>query len=71
MYIHVHRPSCKVRDVIVKLQQNMNYLDIFSTNPLTSNFAKTHSVEAEMFHAERELVGQTDRHDEANSRFKG
>ena len=57
----VRRSSCKTRDVLVRFQLNMNYLDIFSINPLTSNFTKTHSVETELFHADRELVGQTDR----------
>jgi len=47
----------------------MNYLDIFSTNPLTSNFTKTHSVETELMHADRQLVGRTDRHNEDNSCF--
>ena len=55
----------RVRDVLVRFQPNMNNLDIFSMNPLTSNFANIHSDDE--FHAERELVGQTDRHDDSNS----
>jgi hypothetical protein len=36
-----------------------------SENPLISNFMKIRPLEAELFNAD----GQTDRHDEANSRF--
>jgi hypothetical protein len=43
----------------------LNYHDIFSTNPLTSNFTKIHLVGAGLFRAGREMDGLTDRHDEA------
>jgi hypothetical protein len=43
----------------------MNFIDRFSKNPETSTFMKIRLVGAELFHAD----GQTDRHDEANSRF--
>jgi len=42
----------------------LKFLENFSKNQVT-NFMKIRPVEAELFHAE----GQTDRHDEANSRF--
>jgi len=44
---------------------NLNFLDRFSKNPQLSNFIKIRLVEADLFHAD----GQTDRHDEANSRI--
>jgi hypothetical protein len=37
-----------------------------SKNTQISNFMKVRSVGAELFHPERRLDGQTDRHDEAN-----
>jgi len=41
-----------------------NFLEEFSKNLQISNFVKIRAVTAELFHAD----GQTDRHDEANSR---
>ena len=46
--------------------ENSNFLDKFSKNPPTSNFRIIRPLEAEFFHAD----GRTDRHDEANSRFR-
>jgi hypothetical protein len=43
----------------------MNFLDQFLKNPQMSNFMKIRPMGAELFHADR----QTDRHNEANSRF--
>ena len=60
-FIPAHRSSCKVPDLLVRFQPNLNFLDIFSTNALTSNFMKIYSVEAELFHVDREMVGLTDR----------
>jgi len=54
--------SCRI---LMKLE----FLDIFSKNPQTSNFMKIRPVGAELFHADRQTDGQTGRHDEANSRF--
>jgi hypothetical protein len=34
-----------------------------------SSFIKIRPVEAELFHADGQMVGQTNGHDEANSRF--
>jgi len=45
------------------------FLDRFSKNTQISNFIKIRPVGAELFHADGRLDGQTDRHDEANSRF--
>jgi hypothetical protein len=41
------------------------FLERFSENSQISNFMKISTVGAEMFHAD----GETDRQDEANSRF--
>jgi len=49
----------------VGLQWNMNFLDSRSKNIQISNFMKTRPVGAEFFHTD----GQTDKHDEAVSRF--
>jgi len=43
----------------------LNFPDRFSKNPKILNLTRIRAVEAEFFHAE----GQTDRHNEANSRF--
>jgi hypothetical protein len=38
-------------------------------NPEISNFMKIRPLGSELFHADGQTEGQTDRHDEANSRF--
>jgi hypothetical protein len=63
--INVFRASCKVPVSIVMLQRNLNFLDRFSKNAQIPNVMKIRPVEAMMFCADR----QTDRLDEANSRF--
>jgi len=70
VFIPAHRSSRKICDILVIFIPNLNYLDIFYTNPPTSNFTKTHSVKDEMFHADRQMEGPTDRYDEANSCFR-
>jgi len=47
------------------LHENLNFRDRFSQNTQIWNFTKIRLVGAELFHADE----QTDRHDEANSRF--
>jgi hypothetical protein len=50
---NVHRYSCKVPVILVRVQSNLNFLDIFSNNPEISNFMKIRPVGARMFHADR------------------
>ena len=42
---------------------------IFEKKKIISDFVKILPVGAELFHADGPADGQTDRHDEANSRF--
>jgi len=57
--------SCKVLFFLVRFSWNLNFLDGFSKNPQISNLMKIRPVGAVLFPA----GGQTDRHNEANSRF--
>ena len=65
MTINVYWSSCKVPVILVRFHRSLKFLNRFSKNNKITNFIKTNLVGAELFHA----VGQTDRHDEANSRF--
>ena len=47
----------------------MNFLDIFSKNTQISYLMKMRPVGIELFYADGQTDRQTDRHDEANSRF--
>jgi hypothetical protein len=47
----------------------MKFFDRFSKNPQTSNVMKIRPVKAELFLVDGWTDGQTDRHDEATSRF--
>jgi len=58
--LHVKYPL-----LLPDFNETLDFLEIFSKNNQISNFMKIHPVAAELFHADR----QTDRHDEANSRF--
>jgi len=49
--------------------ENLNFLGRFSKNPHISNFVEIHPVGVELFHTDGRTDRQTDRHDEANSRF--
>jgi len=63
--INVQWSPCKIPVTLVGLQLNLNFLDSCSKNTQISNLMKTRPVGAEVFHA----VGETDKHDEASSRF--
>ena len=56
MIINVHWSSCKLSIILVRFECNVNFLDRFSKNTLTSNFMKIHPMGAKLFHA----YGQTD-----------
>ena len=65
--------SCRVSVVPVRFLYNVNFLERISRDPQIPNFMKIYGVGAELLHADtatdREMDGQTDRHDEANIRF--
>jgi len=63
--INVYWSSCKVPVILVRFHRSLKFLNRFSKNNQITNFKKINLVGAELFHA----VGQTDIHDEANSRF--
>jgi len=48
---------------------DLDLLDRFSKNTQISKFLKPRTLGAELFHADGQTDGKTDRHDEANSRF--
>ena len=41
LFINVHRSSCKLSVILVRLQSNLNFLDRFSKNTEVSNFMKS------------------------------
>jgi len=57
--------SRKIHTILLRHELQFKHLERSSLNLQISNFVKIHLVEAESFHAD----GQTNRHDEANSRF--
>jgi hypothetical protein len=69
--------SCKVPVLVfmqgtrysVRFQWRFNFIDRFSKNTQISNFMRISPVGAELFHAGGWTDGQTERHDEINSRF--
>ena len=69
MIINVCCYSCKISVILVGFYRIVNFLDTFSKNTQISNFMKICLVEAELFHADWRTDRQTDRYDEANSRF--
>ena len=52
--------------MLVTFLWNLHFLDIFSKNTEISNFKKIRPLGGELFYAD----GRTDRHDEANNRFR-
>jgi hypothetical protein len=69
MIRNLYRSSCKVPVILVRFYWNFNFHDRFSENTQIQNFMKFRPLGAELFHADGRTDGQTDRHDEANSRF--
>jgi hypothetical protein len=63
--INEHKSSYEVPVIVVRFQPNLNFLNRISKNPPISNLMKIYPVGADLFH----MDGQTERHDEANSRF--
>jgi len=65
--ISTHTYPCKVSDLLVGFQRNLDFLKRFLKHPQISNFAKKkkNSVAAKLLHAN----GRTDGHKEANSCF--
>jgi hypothetical protein len=51
--------------ILVRFEQNLNFLNEISKNPQMSNFMKIRPLGAELFHPD----GQTNIYDEANNRF--
>jgi hypothetical protein len=51
MIINVYRSSCRVPVILVRIQWNWNFLNIFSRNPQISNFMKICPVGAQALHA--------------------
>jgi hypothetical protein len=67
MIIYEYWSPCKVPVTVIRFYWNMNYLYRFSKNTHISNSTTIRPVNAKLLHADGHR--QTDRHDEANSRF--
>ena len=61
--------ACKVPAIFVGFSWNLNFLDRFSKKTQVSSLIKIRPVGVELFHADLETGGWTDRYDEASSRF--
>ena len=55
----------KVPVILIRLEPNLKFLEIFSKKPQKQNFMKIRPVGADLFRAD----GKTDARDEANSLF--
>jgi hypothetical protein len=62
VYYETWRSSCKVPVILVRFEWKLNFLDRFSKNTQMSNLMKIRRVGAELFHADGQTDGQTDRH---------
>jgi hypothetical protein len=58
------RSPCQAQAILVRYEQNLNFLDRFFINTQIWTFIKTRLVGAESFHVDR----RTDRHEKANMR---
>jgi hypothetical protein len=65
MIKNIYCSPCKVPDNLLRFNETWIFSADFSKNTQTLNFLKLLPAEAELFHAD----GQTDIHDEYNSRF--
>jgi hypothetical protein len=66
MYIDLHIKRTRYSGMMLTKYE---YFDPFSINNPIPNFMKICPVGAELFDADRQTDGRTDRHDEANTRF--
>jgi len=69
MIKNVYWSLCKIAVILVIFERNLNFLDRFPKNAHISKFTEASPLGAELFHVDGRTDGQTDRHDEANSRF--
>jgi hypothetical protein len=69
MIKNVYWLSYEVTFIFVRFKCLLNFIDRYSKNTKIWNFMKIRPVGTELFRVDRRTDGQTDRHDEANSRF--
>jgi hypothetical protein len=67
--INAHSPLCKTLTVLLRLQNILEFLDIFSTGFQISKCMNIHHVGEEFFQADRRNDGRIYRTDEANGVF--
>jgi len=69
MIKNVFWASCEVPFIHIRIKWSLKFLRRLYKSLLISNFMKLRPVAAELFQPEGRTDGQTDRHDEANSRI--
>jgi hypothetical protein len=57
---NVYWCACRLPDVLVRFQWNLNFLDTFSNKHSIQSFTKIHPMGAELFHADGRTHEQTD-----------